>query len=296
MELFKTKEDLNKEILVRRLIDIEYLTPYEEVALRRKIHPFISAELIDEIKEAPEHEKAFSLIKKAVAHYTLPLAMPFIKVNISNFGASNTRDPKTSNANWWDIRDMALSAAQIADDALTDAVNLLKLAPTTHQIASVQTPGNIFASPDDFFKATNIHLGWDAFSHMSGIIREIWLLLIAKKLKACSIEDIMQNDLLAEWLRACMANYALADEAAAGMFAFTGSKLLMIWEQLPWQKSAVLSPTALAAFRDSRWRRGNEYFRLLLDYLKAHPDDFPCYQDGDDGSRGLIAKKSGLYF
>ncbi|MGV4461161.1 DUF6712 family protein [Ornithobacterium rhinotracheale] len=293
MELFKTKEELNQEILVRRLIDLEYLTPYEEVALRKKVYPLIPESLIQSIKEAPEHAKAMALIKKAVAHYTLPLAMPFIKVNISNFGASNVQDPKLNNARWWDIRDMALSAAQIADDALTDAVNLLLLAG--QPVTPVSMPSSIFATPEDFYQATHVRVGWDAFSQLSGIIRDLWLLRLAKKLRACSLEDIAQNALLASWIRACLGNFALADEATTMQFAYTGAQLLMLWEQLPWQKSAVLSPSALAAYRDSKWRRGNEYLRLLLEYLKDHSQDFPCYQQDDD-TRDIIVKKSGLYF
>lgn len=297
MILFETPEVLNQYITLRTLLDIEHLAPYEEVALRRKIYPYIPESVVMDLKKSEVHRAIFHLLRKAVAHYTLPIAVPFLKVILSNTGANNARDGKMMRSAWWDVRDMALMSAQIADEALTDCMEALMKTAYRPKLKFLQTSEqNPFKSPNDFFGLLKIKGGWEVFNTLGPFIEHIWVSIIKDQIKDCALAEIMAEDTLSQWLKRAMAYYAMGDASESEAFAFTGSGIFIKWEQLPWQKSEVLSPMQLANYKNRMYAKGNHFMQLLLKYLKEHKAAFPCFQSAEDDNRKVMVAKSGLYF
>lgn len=294
--MFENKKELNEFILIRNLIDLEYLLPYQEIAIRRKITPFIPADMVEELKTAkPE---IYKLIKTAVANYMMPYAIPQIKVLITNSGISNQKDDRRNNANWWDVRDMALNCAKIADEALTDAMDaLVALSDYKNRLSFLkQTENLLFHTPDEFFSLTKINGGYDVFQNLIPTMEHIWLIIFKSKFQNCVLEELHRFPELEQLFKTALAFYTLADAAMANAFVITGSGIFVKWEQLPWQKSEVLSEVTLFKFSERMTQRANEIMHLIMKFIDDNIKDFPCMQNVNDLGRKIHIRKSGIYF
>ncbi|MDO5509550.1 MAG: hypothetical protein Q4F57_02530 [Weeksellaceae bacterium] len=294
MTLFSDKTDFAQHILVRSFLDLDLLEPYIEVALRRKILPFIPLSVIEAIAE---DTALMGLLKKAVAHYALPIAIPFLKVHLSNAGINTVSDNKLQNAEWWDVRDMALQSSVIADEALTDLIDELLLTVHRNDLSFLNSyDGIIFKTPDEFYKLTGIGHGYELFQLIMPSIEHIWHTIIVDKIPACVLDDYADRAELLLLLQKAVAFYALADITSSGGVVFTRSGLFVVWEQLPWQKSAVLTDAQLAHLRASYMAKANRFMELIWKYIHLHAVEYPCLADIAPQSRKVITKKSGLYF
>lgn len=294
MILFEDKEDFRKSILIRNLIDIEHLAPYEEVAIRRKIYPFIPQGVINQIQSKPE---LYSLLKKAVAHYMMPIAMPLIKVTFSNAGISQLKDGDLKNAKWWDVRDMALQCVQIADQALTDLIDALLFTELKEHLPFLEKfQGIVFKTPDDFFQITQQKGGYDVFMRLIPNIKYVWEYMIKSSLPSCVFDDLENNPELLDLIKKATAFYVASESTSTNGIVFTQGGLFLIWEQLPWQKSALLNDTQLKNYRMSMLQRAKNMMNLIWKLLNSQQDKFPCLQDFKTPERKVHIRKSGLYF
>lgn len=292
MNLFADKTDFAKHILVRSLLDLDLIEPYIEVVMRRKIYPFIPNELIDQFGDDSDE---MLLLKKAVAHFAIPIAVPFLKVNLSNAGIRNLQDGKLQNAEWWDVRDMALQSAGIADEALSDLITKLRAdnipLPFLEKFDTL-----LFSDPAEFYLLTSVGQGYDLFMKLLPIIEQVWLTIIAEQLPDCVLENYNSDEGLQKLLKKAVAFYTLAETTGVGGFAFTNFGLFLMWEQLPWQQSAMLTDRQLSALRETYLNKANKFMALIWKYLKSNAGNYPCLNDYKATEREVIAKKSGLYF
>lgn len=296
MVLFQDIQDLNNHILVRKLIDINYLTTYEEVAIRTKINRFISNEVINQIISEPEYSEQLKLIKKSVAHYTIPLAIPFIKVLISNSGTSNTKDSRLQKSDWWDIRDMAIQSANIADQALTDAIESLKETPLFSRLEISEKVRNLpFISPLEIRNYTGYKMGYDVFLDAVPTMELVWLSIIQDKYQDCVLDNLNDYTKLENLIKKAAAFYILADMAQSNAFVFNGVGFFIKWEQLPWQKSAIIDEKSVNKYIENLYKKANTYINLANKFIKKNISDFPCMETFPT-YRKVIKKKSGLYF
>lgn len=294
MILFTNKKDFQEHILIRSLIDIEYLTPYEEVAIRRKIYPFIPESVITDLKD--NEPELYKLLKKAVAHYTIPIAIPMLKVTLTNAGISNPKDSELINAQWWDVRDMALNCAKIADETLTDLIDALLLTPYKSQLEFLDKFNNIiFKSPDEFYNIIQLNGGYDVFIRLLPSIENVWLTILQKQLPKCVFDNLQSHAALYDLIKKATAFYSIADALNSSAFVFTHSGIFIQWEQLPWQKSAVISPAEVLRLSESYYKKGNQMMQLIWDYLRENAAEFPCLDNFKTTERVVIIKKSGLY-
>lgn len=295
MKLFQDITELNEFIAIRRLIDLNYLEPYEEVALRTFVYPFIPEELLDEL--IADNPGILKTLKKAVAHYTLPLAIPFIKVIISNSGAQNTNDTKLSKSEWWDIRDMALSSAQIADDALSFTIDsLLKNEDYKDQITFDNQLKSLFPkTPTEFQQLTQLKISYKVFLELIPSMDFLYETIIKDLFEDCVLENLNDHPNLEKQIKTALTHYALADIAESNSFVFTGSAIFIKWEQLPWQKSAVLNSDALNRFTKKMYDRANQCILLAQKYVNENMEDFPCMENKTPIVRKPLLRKSGLY-
>lgn len=291
MSFFTDNADFSKHILVRSLLDVDLLEPYVEVALETKVYPFIPRSVIDASLADTDLKK---LIKRTVAHYTIPIAIPFLKVQLSNAGINTLADGKLKAVSWWDVRDMALQSARIADETLTDLIDKLKgggaSLPFLDKFKDI-----IFSGPKEFFQLAGMGQGYDLYNRLLPTFEYVWLAMIKAQLPECVLTEVDSKPELSDLLKKAVAFYSMDEISTRGDMVFTTSGLFVQWEQLPWQQSAILNETQLARLRTGWLKKGNTFMQLIWEYLKKNATDFPCLDEFKPIDRTPIIKKSGLY-
>lgn len=296
--MFSSIHEIQEYINIGRNIDIELLKPYEEEALRY-ISKIVPTEIHNEIETT--QPEAYEQLRKAVANYMMPFALPFLKVHISNIGGNNFDDDKMKKADWWDLRDYALSAIKIADNALSTLVAQLQKTELSNKLTlfdkDYDATNLLFQSPTDFEQIYDIGNSWFVFQKLLPNMEAVWLLYLRGRLKSCTIANLLEDENTKKLLRHIIGYYTLAESVSLSGIVFTTSGIVLQWEQLPWQKSAVIDRKELNQLAELYTDRANRLFAILLDYLRNNIDKFPCYEYSTEiPYRKTIAKKSGLYF
>lgn len=296
--MFNNIHEIQEHINIGRNIDIELLKPYEQEALQY-ISKIIPADIHNEIQNT--QPEAYELLRRATANYMMPFALPFLKVHISSIGGNNFDDDKMKKADWWDLRDYALSAIKIADNTLSSLVAKLQKTALSSKLTlfdkDYDATNLLFQSPTDFEQIYDIGNSWFVFQKLLPNMEVVWLLYLRGRLKTCTIADLLQDEEAKKLLRQIVGYYTLAESIALSGIVFTTSGIVLQWEQLPWQKSAVIDRKELNHLAEKYTDKANQLFALLLDYLRNNTDKFPCYEYSSEiPYRKTIAKKSGLYF
>lgn len=196
-----------------------------------------------------------------------------------------------STANWWDVRDMALTSVQIADRTLASVINDLIKQGINLPVFSASP---IFATISDFSKIYQIN-SYDAFSKIIPILNDCLELYIRARIKDCTIDDIKADEKAYELLKKALGHYAIYTAVGDGKLSFTSQQVVVMWEQLPWQKSTLLNDKQLNSLMKSSLEKANNYFNLLIEYIKSNKNIFPCYKNATKETREPIVKRSGLY-
>ncbi len=295
-QIFQNIEEVKEYINVSSNLDVRLLAPYEREALRH-IGQFVPAALLPRIEA--DHSEAYDLLKKATANYMLPFAAPFLKVHISNTGINNFTDEKMSKSAWWDVRDYCLSAIRIADNALSDSINELKTTNLADQLTLFNREGLVkvlFAAPRDFDSIFSIGNSWEVLQKLEPVLYAMLELYLYERIQPCTVEDLLGDEKTKDLLKNILGAYAVSEALRSSLLTATHNGLVLQWEQLPWQKSAVLTEVRTRVLVDDFYKRANDLFGLLLKYLAKNATKFPCYSGHTDvGGRKIIKKKSGLY-
>jgi len=278
--------------------NFDRLKPHQETAFRRKIFPYISDEILTELQASPQKKSTADLILKAGVCYTVVTALPFIKVKVSSFGLDKYADEKLKSADWWDVRDLGLSLVKIADEALSDAITLISKDATL--TARVDFFKNIsFApipTPEEFNNIYSINKSMDVYMNLVPLMRRTWQRSILEKIKSCTIDQLSANADLSFLLKDAVAYYSLAQALKLSQFTFITSGLVIQYDELPWQKSLILSEDQKSKLACEFGDIASDSLGSIIKHLKDHPDDFPCYQpETSIPVRKIIEKKSGLY-
>ncbi len=295
-QIFQNIEDVKEYINVSFNLDLKLLIPYEKEALRY-IGRFVPSSLFPEIEA--QYSEAYDLLKKATTNYMLPFAAPFLKVHISNTGINNFDDEKMSKSAWWDVRDYCLSAIKIGDNALSDLIAFLENTPMSDQLTLFEREGVIkilFATPKDFESIFSIGNSWEVLQKLEPVLYTMLDLYLYDRIQPCTIEDLLDDEKTKDFLKKILGSYAVSEAMRNSLLTATHNGLVLQWEQLPWQKSAVLSEARTRVLVDDFYKRANDLFGLLLKYLAKNATKFPCYSGHTDvGGRKIIKKNSGLY-
>lgn len=278
--------------------NFDRLKPHQETAFRRKIFPYISDEILTELLASPQKKSIADLILKAGACYTVVTALPFIKVKISSFGLDKYADEKLKSADWWDVRDLGLSLIKIADEALSDAITLISKDPLLK--ARVDFFKNIsfppIPTPEEFNNIYSINKSMDVYMNLVPLMRRTWQRSILEKIKTCTIDQLAANADLSFLLKDAIAYYSLAQALKLSQFTFISSALVIQYDELPWQKSLILSEEQKSKLAREFGDIASDSLGSIIKHLKDHPEDFPCYQaETSNPVRKIIEKKSGLY-
>lgn len=295
-----TQEDFKKYVGLPKNFGLDVINPHQETAFRKKIFPYVSSEFLSELKSSDkEGEKSISiLIYKAAACYAVVVAIPFIKSKIKSWGIVTNEGDKSKPADWWDIRDMALTLVKIADECLSDALtaiskdDILKSKCDFYKNFSYSPIPN----PDEFNKVYSINKSMDVYNLMVPIMQRIWMFSISSKIKDCAVQELENKIELFSLLKDSLVYYSLGHALNLSQFTFISSGVAVQYEELPWQKSVIVPETEKNKLEKSFLKIANDSFGKILEFIKENPEDFPCYKPKDiQVGREIIEKKSGLY-
>ena len=260
----------------------------QQYGFERKIFSVVDKNVFEELKSSSP--VAYHYLVIAGLHYSFVLSLPRIKVHLSNYGINQYEQGTTKNASWWDVRDLALSWLRKADFYLEKALNIL------------EGKQNI-----SFFKRSFSLLPFSASEYYFGEISpEVYLRLsdlmrgaldeLLSKMKPCEADVLLGDDELRGMIMKYCIEKAIADAAAEQGFLFTSTGIVVQYEELPWQKSVVLTDEEKRIFQERHIRGSERYLTQIWDYLSIYRDKFPCWSGEDSQPKvPIIAKKGGLF-
>lgn len=295
-----TNEDLKKYAGVSQYFTLAIILPHIETSFRKKIYPFISADLLTDLKasEDPAKKAIAESIFKAAANYAVVIAIPFVKVKFNSSGIDQYEQDKMKTAPWWDVRDLGLASIKIADECLSDALTAIG------KDAVLKSQCDFFKdfsydpipTPEEFNKIYTINKSLDVYNLLVPIMKRVWNLSILKKIKNCAVGQILSKPELKDLLKDSLVYFALAFAIRQSQFTFITSGVVIQYEELPWQKSLILTDHAKANLEAEFMSIAGDSLSGIIQFLKDHPEDFPCYEPVVvESTRKIIEKKSGLY-
>lgn len=277
----------------------EKLEAHQETAFRKNIFPYIAEEIITELEESLDEnkKKIAELILKAGACYTVVKALPFIKVKISSFGLDKYQQEKMKSADWWDVRDLGLSLVKTADEALSDAITEIAKDDTLKSRCDFFSKFSFapIPTPEEFNRIYTINKSMDVYLNLVPLMKRFWL-SISSNIKDCAVADLLINEDLAFHLKDALVYSSLGKALKLSQFTFITSGVAVQYDELPWQKSVLLSAEQKTNLASEFSELATEAIGGIIQYLKDHPNDFPCYKPVVvENVRKIIEKKSGLY-
>lgn len=260
----------------------------QQYGFERKIFSLVDKNVFEELKSSSP--VAYNYLVIAGLHYSFVLSLPRIKVHLSNYGINQYEQGTTKNASWWDVRDLALNWLRKADFYLEKALNIL------------EGKQNI-----SFFKRSFSLLPFSASEYYFGEISpEVYLRLsdlmrgaldeLLSKMKPCEADVLLSDDELKGMIMKYCIEKSIADATAEQGFLFTSTGIVVQYEELPWQKSVVLTDEEKIRFQERHLRGSERYLTQIWDYLSIYRDKFPCWNAEDSQLKvPIIAKKGGLF-
>ena len=260
----------------------------QQYGFERKIFSLVDKEVFQELETS--NPTAYNNLVTAGLHYSFVLSLPRIKVHLSNYGINQYEQGTTKNASWWDVRDLALSWLRKADFYLAKALNILA--------EKQELP---------FFKRSFSLLPFSETRYYFGEISpEVYLMLsdlmrgaldeFLSKMKPCEADVLLGDDVLKNLIKKYCIDKSIADATAEQGYLFTSTGIVVQYEELPWQKSVVLTDEEKIRFQERHLRGSERYLMQIWDYLNKNKDNFPCWNAEDSQLKvPIIAKKGGLF-
>lgn len=269
----------------------------QELAFISNIFPYISEEIYLEIKNSqdPIYEDVFQLLNKAVVRYAFILSIPSIKVHISNFGIHEFGDGETKIASWWNVRDLGLSFLKAADKYFSQAITKASKIPYLKEnIPILKNANEIISTPEDLEGIFSINFSPQIYSMLVDYLNEGAELFLKPKLETCSIENLINDKILGPMIKRTIAFYAFYNASLLPKFLFLKDSIVIQYDELPWQKSVILTPEQKLQSGCQFLNLANGSIEKILLYLDAKKELFPCYQKESKVYPKIIKKKSGL--
>ena len=116
------------------------------------------------------------------------------------------------------------------------------------------------------------------------------------KMKPCEADVLLGDDVLKNLIKKYCIDKSKADATAEQGYLFTSTGIVVQYEELPWQKSVVLTDEEKIRFQERHLRGSERYLTQIWDYLSKNKDNFPCWNTEDSQLKvPIIAKKGGLF-
>lgn len=306
---------LQKHLTVSANFDFNKILPYTKRAERKFIESQIGYEqlqlICNHVIVADSNEpmdRVKFLLEEAAANYAFWLAVPFINLQITNFGIKTSETKQSENATWKDIADLKRSLLETANEAIDSALEIMEGATVDFSTWANSQYYTVFADfivrhTQTFNTFFDIQNNRKTFLSIKPYMYEIEEQYILPMLGKCTLDFVKTTSIVSEVLRVQellkMAVVALtvSKVAVTGKFLFTATSFLIQSEEMPWEKSKLeLSPENQEKLRIDRENAGLEYLKKVKTILVANPTIFDCYVDAEEIgiSQRIIVTKSHL--
>lgn len=294
MEYFIDKETLPEYLILPKDFDWDLVD--QELGFL-EIFEMIPREIYLQLKDNtdPDKKEIYRLLTKACVLYSFILSIPKIKVHITNYGVQEFVQDRSKSAPWWDVRDLGLSLLKFADKLFSDA--LTKVSNDTGLKESIPFFDRVsehIRTPAEFESFYSIKNSPKVYKMLQTYLEQAYSLDILDKIKPGCIEQIQSRPDLYKFLKQANIFYALHYASLLPNFVFLQNAIAIQYEELPWQKSQVLTP-------DMKMRSGKNFvsladssMKVITDYIKKNPDQFPCYTEPVPESKPQ-SRTSGIY-
>lgn len=309
-KLITDLEHLKAHITVSASLDFKKILPYAKRAERKLIVSVIGRECFEEICEDQSdsgvvYEVRF-LLQEAVANYAVYLAVPYLNVLISNSGLKKSENTKSESADWKDIKDMKRDLLETSSEALDAAIELMEENEGLFESWTESKYYTVFKSFivnktqtfNEFFDIKNNRRTFLALKPIMSEVEQQYLLPMLGKCTLDFVKTKSENETVVdvqELLKRAVVALTVAKVAVTGRFLLTATSLMVIVEELPWERSKLeLSPDNQNKLRSDRQNAGEEYLKLAKGIIKDNPSVFDCYEDrANEGlEKRIVVKKS----
>lgn len=255
----------------------------------QKIFPLVGKSTLEGLQQhSPD---IYDYFARAGLYYSLVLDLPKIKVHLSNYGINQYEQGTTKNANWWDVRDLALTWLKKADFFLGEGLSLLS------------TNGENFPFREQEFTLVKFT---DREKYLGKVSPEVYLNLSGLMQKAladflssvgeCAVEQLQEDEYLLELIRRYCVERALLEALQEQTLMFITGGIVVQYEELPWQKSVVLNEKAKTELYLKYLNNTEQLLTKIWDYINANRAQFPCLGKTPIQQRIPIIKgKGGLF-
>lgn len=314
--LISTKEILTRHLTVAANFDHNKILPYAQKEERKHIIPQITfaqyntliAHALDINSDLPIDRVKF-LLEEASAFYSLLAAIPFLEIQITNFGINKATTSQSQPTDWKDIRDLKRYCLETANRAMDDALQIMEDNASdfndwkTSDVFTV-LKSNIVRHTNEFQGGFDINSNRKTFLSLQSTMKEVeeqyFLPMLGKPtldfIKEVSADETVQR--VQELCRLGVSALTVAKVAVTGKFLFTSTSFQIKTEELPWDKSKLeLSEANQKALMEDRQNAGEEYLKKIKSIILANPTLFPLYEDNIEAgiSTKTINKKSHFF-
>lgn len=296
MEYIIPEEEVRDFLYLPQNFDVTLID--QEIAFLQNIFPYFPEAVVLQLQQSTEESyiEIYRLINKAAIRYAFVLSIPTIKVQIDNFGILEFNEDKAKQASWWNVRDLGLSFLKAADHYLSDAITKAAAVPDLkNQIPILINSNSIITTPEELHAIFSINYSPEVYASLIPYLNESVELYLNLKLKPCAVPDLLANPFLKPLIKRAVAFYAFYFASFLNHLTFLKNAVVVQYEELPWQKSVVLSEKEKEAAGARFMAIADQSIESILNYIEIHKDDFPCYQEDHSTYRNVIKKKSGLY-
>lgn len=309
-KLITDLEDLKAHVTVSATLDLKKIQPYAKRAERKLIISVIGKESFEEICDDESESGVVSevrfLLQEAVANYAIYLAAPYLNLLISNSGFKKTENTKSESADWKDIKDVKRDLLETGSEALDAAIELMEEHEYLFETWTESKYYTVFKSFlvnktqtfNEFFDIKNNRRTFLALKPIMSEVEEQYLLPMLGKCTLDFVKTKSDNEAVVrvqDLLKRAVVALTVAKVAVTGRFLLTASSLMVIVEELPWERTKLeLSPDNQNKLRTDRQNAGEEYLKLAKKIIKDNPSVFDCYEDrvNEGLEKRIVVKKS----
>lgn len=245
--------------------------------------------------ENEAEKEIFRLLTKAATHYAFILSLPRIKTHITNFGLIEFNSDKTKTSAWWDIRDLGLSFLKEADRCFSDAITKAKNNSDIYSsLPFFQDQKFLIETPAEFEEIYSISNSVEVFLSMQQFLDRAQKLIKREYFKTCEISELSENEEISDSIKQALIYIALYYTSKVTKLVFLQSAIAFQYDELPWQKSMILSQDEKLQAGQNLFKLGKDNLKDVVTFITENKEDFPCYASPVP-EHIQVTKPSGLY-
>lgn len=307
MAIVKTVDKLREHIPLNEHFSFDVILGYVDEVEHKYIENLIGEALYTTFNAEPTEtipKKVWKLFEKASANLAVLRYIPVGNVQISDMGIAAPQNQNAKPAEWWQIRDLQRSFLTTGTESIDAALRIMEknknLFPDWTTSENYTEFNELFVTRTDIFQRyCNINDSRRTFLALRPLLLEVqqaffnWLDENTKQ-EIKSAGNTYQKAALA-YCQGAQANFAIAKAATNGLFDMAPTGIYMRTTEIKGEKAQMMEPSQLKSFVKARMTAGNEYLKLLKNYLEVNAAQFSNYTPPsatDNFPREMVNTKS----